>query len=103
MLWAGNLLPEAGPALGLLDDFSYVAVETPITAGDRVLLFTDGISEAASASGEEFGDERISSALTRHAPAPLAAWVEAVVTDAATFAGAPFGDDVCLVAAEFRA
>jgi len=94
---------EAGPALGLLDDFYYVAVETPIGPGDRVLLFTDGISEAASATGEEFGEARMTAALTRHAPAPLAAWVEALVTEAATFAGAPFGDDVCLVAAEFRA
>jgi sigma-B regulation protein RsbU (phosphoserine phosphatase) len=94
---------EAGPALGLLDDFSYVAVETPISPGDRVLLFTDGISEAASASGDEFGEARMTAALARHAPAPLATWVEALVTDASTFAGTPFGDDVCLVAAEFRA
>ena len=94
---------EAGPALGLLDDFTYIAVETPIASGDRVLLFTDGISEAASVTGEEFGTTRMSAALTRQAPVPLAAWVEALVTDASTFAGAPFGDDVCLVAAEFRA
>ena len=94
---------EAGPALGLLDDFSYVTVETPIAPGDRVLLFTDGISEAASANGDEFGDTQMAAALTRHAATPLAAWVEALVTDASTFAGAPFGDDVCLVAAEFRA
>lgn len=42
-------------------------------------------------------------ALIRHATDPLAAWVEGFVTDASTFAGAPFGDDVCVVAAEFRA
>jgi len=45
----------------------------------------------------------MTAALTRHAPATLAVWVEALVTDAATFAGNPGGDDVCLVAAEFRA
>ena len=94
---------EAGPALGLLDDFTYVTVEAPIASGDRVLLFTDGISEAASPVGDEFGTERMAAALTRRTHAPLAAWVEGLVNEASTFAGAPFGDDVCLVAAEFRA
>jgi serine phosphatase RsbU (regulator of sigma subunit) len=70
---------------------------------DLVLLFTDGISETASATDEEFCDTWMTAALTRHAPATLAVWVEALVTDAATFAGTPGGDDVCLVAAEFRA
>ena len=68
-----------------------------------MLLFTDRISETASATGEEFCDTWMTAALTRHAPATLAAWVEALVADAATFAGTPGGDDVCLVAAEFRA
>jgi sigma-B regulation protein RsbU (phosphoserine phosphatase) len=94
---------EAGPALGLLDEFSYLAVETPIAPGDRVLLFTDGISEAAAPTGEEFGAARMAASLRRSAAAPLAAWVEGLVTDASTFAGAPVGDDVCVVAAEYRA
>ena len=57
---AGAVVPLAqpegpGPALGLLSDPVYDRVETTLEAGDALLLFTDGLFEAANASGEEFG------------------------------------------------
>ena len=36
-----------------------------IEAGDRLVLFTDGLSEAANDSGEEFGEERIIASLKK--------------------------------------
>ena len=45
----------AGPALGLLDSARYGNSSVPLEPGDWVLLFTDGIEEAANKAGVQFG------------------------------------------------
>ncbi len=94
--------PEAaGPALGLMDEFEFTTSEEPITAGDRLLLFTDGLFEAASPGGEEFGPQRLADALAAQIGQPLDASITALLRDVQGFsAGAPFSDDVCIVAVE---
>jgi serine phosphatase RsbU (regulator of sigma subunit) len=92
---------SAGPALGLMDDFEYVTVEENLAAGDRVILFTDGLFEAAGPDGEEFGVARLAPAVARSAAVPLDAALTFLLTEVSTHCGgAAFGDDVCLVAAE---
>ncbi|HET7291884.1 MAG TPA: SpoIIE family protein phosphatase [Vicinamibacteria bacterium] len=56
-------LTDGGPALGLIEDAPYDAGEVTLAPGDLVAMVTDGATEAASESGEEFGDARIESAL----------------------------------------
>jgi len=88
-----------GPALGLLDDFGFVTAEEPIAAGDRILLYTDGVFEAARPDGEEFGQDRLMRALGRHRAAPLDAGLTEVLADISEFCeGVPFADDLCMVA-----
>ena len=48
-----------GAVLGVLPNWSYKDSEMPLDAGDRLLLFTDGITEAANPQAEEFGEERL--------------------------------------------
>ena len=48
-----------GLMLGLFPDATYSSVEIPLDAGDRVLLFTDGILEAMNSAREEFGKSRL--------------------------------------------
>jgi phosphoserine phosphatase RsbU/P len=50
---------ENGLMLGAFDTASYAMVVHPLRSGDRLLLYTDGIVEAANASREEFGQERL--------------------------------------------
>src|SRR5208282_498754 len=50
-------LGEGGPPLGLFLDWSYGRGEVQFAAGDRLVLFTDGVTEAGSPDGEEFGEE----------------------------------------------
>jgi sigma-B regulation protein RsbU (phosphoserine phosphatase) len=47
------------PVLGLLDASDFRAEKLPLHPGDNLLLFTDGISEAANGEGEEFGAHRL--------------------------------------------
>ncbi|MGA8026428.1 MAG: SpoIIE family protein phosphatase [Bryobacteraceae bacterium] len=53
------LLSENGLFIGPFPDATYVNGSVVFRSGDRVLLYTDGITEATDASGEEFGRERL--------------------------------------------
>jgi serine phosphatase RsbU (regulator of sigma subunit) len=91
----------AGPALGLIDTFQYAAVEEEFGPGDRLVLFTDGVFEAANPAGEEFGAERLVQEVERGAALPLHDSVQTLLNEVGKFcAGAPFADDVCIIAAE---
>ncbi|OJS99820.1 hypothetical protein BEE62_06795 [Marinobacter nauticus] len=49
---------ESGPPLGLYEDVSYPVVASRIDPGQRIALYSDGVTEAFNAAGEEFGDDR---------------------------------------------
>lgn len=52
-------LVENGFPLGIFPDGAYHARQLPLATGDRCVLYTDGLLEAPSPSGEEFGAERL--------------------------------------------
>jgi phosphoserine phosphatase RsbU/P len=52
-------LGEGGPVLGVLSDATYQQAHVQIGSGDRLVLFTDGVTEARNADGEEFGEARL--------------------------------------------
>jgi sigma-B regulation protein RsbU (phosphoserine phosphatase) len=58
-------VPTTGTWMGIVDDLAGKLADTSvdIAEGDAVLMFTDGITEAMSASGEMFGQERLVAAL----------------------------------------
>jgi len=90
-------LGAGGPVLGVLADAEYEQAQVNVGAGDRIVLFTDGLTEARNAADEEFGEERLLAAAIDHracsAPALQARLAEAV----ATFAGGGMQDDATLI------
>lgn len=52
-------LDEGGPVLGVLPGATYRQTQVPVIPGDLLVVFSDGIQEAANALDEEFGEERI--------------------------------------------
>jgi serine phosphatase RsbU (regulator of sigma subunit) len=54
-----EFLERGGTILGILEGVTYEEGEVALGPGDRVVLYTDGISEAADASGEQYGEERL--------------------------------------------
>ena len=56
-------LDEGGTILGILAGSSYVQGEAVLNTGDLVALYTDGVSEGANGSGEQWGDDRLLDAL----------------------------------------
>jgi sigma-B regulation protein RsbU (phosphoserine phosphatase) len=63
----------SGTWLGITDDIkdSLPELTIKINTGDIVLLFTDGITEAANAEGEMFSQVRLEQALNKYADLPV--------------------------------
>jgi len=93
---------SAGPALGMLDDFEFATSEEPILPGDRLVMFTDGVIEAASPEGQEFGLSRLAGSWSRRGPVPLPDAVSGLLDDVTAHCGdSAFQDDICIVAAQW--
>jgi phosphoserine phosphatase RsbU/P len=56
-------LAPTRPVLGLALDAEFRSERLRLASGDRLLLYTDGVTEAANEAGEEFGAERLSGVL----------------------------------------
>jgi sigma-B regulation protein RsbU (phosphoserine phosphatase) len=66
--------------------------------GDVLLLFTDGVSEAADPSGQEYGENRLVTLLSAHHSLPPQKLVETCWSDVATFRqGAARTDDMTVM------
>jgi phosphoserine phosphatase RsbU/P len=59
------LLAENGLFIGPFPKATYANISIPFHTGDRLLLYTDGITEASSPAGEEFGREKLEQFLVR--------------------------------------
>ncbi|MDQ3667096.1 MAG: serine/threonine-protein phosphatase [Acidobacteriota bacterium] len=57
-------MKEGGPVLGVFPDGQYLQGEIELSSGDSLVFFTDGVTEARDASGDEFGEERLQELLT---------------------------------------
>jgi sigma-B regulation protein RsbU (phosphoserine phosphatase) len=100
-------LDEGGPIVGAFDSATYREGAIELAPGDRLVLFSDGVSEALSGGGDEFGDARILEIIeTVHAgstdldPASL---VEALIAAVRQFAdGAAQSDDITVMVVQYR-
>ncbi len=95
---AARRLEKGGPALGLLDDARYEEGQIELQPGDLVAMVTDGVTEAQSPAGEEFGDARVELALARAAGLDAGAAVQYLVAAALEWAGsAGCSDDLTVL------
>ncbi len=90
-------LDEGGPVLGVFADWQYEQHEIEFAAGDRVLLFTDGVTELRNADSMEFGEEHLIELLakTRHLGAKELQ--EKITHAVAEFCDGEFQDDATLI------
>ncbi len=90
-------------ALGVLAEAEYLEGRFLLEAGEKLLLYTDGATDARSPSGVLYGDDRLQAAVAQHAgstPDALVAGVIKAIDDFA--AGGPPEDDVTLLAVAYR-
>jgi hypothetical protein len=90
-------LGRSGPLLGALESADWPAEEVAIGAGDRLVLYTDGVTDARGRE-ERFGDQRLLALLSRVDGAPPAELVRAVDGALRGFQAGPQRDDTALLA-----
>lgn len=92
-----NALP-----VGLLEEAEYAAETVQLQPGDRLVIYTDGVSEAQNADGAFFGDKRVRDVLHRHETADYAAVFRALDDELTAFtSGAVQKDDITLLVVQF--
>jgi len=90
-------LREGGGVLGVFEEQSYALGVAQFSPGDRLVLFTDGVTEAGSSKGEEFGDQRLLSLLEEHRVLPATALRERIAAAIFEFSGGHLTDDATLL------
>ena len=89
-----------GPVLGILPPAVYFEQCEQLQAGDMLVLYSDGVTEANNPDYDEYGEERLIEVLKQHRTEPAADIVEAVTKSLAEFtSGAPQADDITLAVA----
>ncbi len=90
-------LDQGGAVLGVFPAWKYEDLTVELSPGDRLLLFTDGITEAAAADGQEFGLDKIESFAKSHSTSSASALNALLLAQVSEFCGAKFHDDATLV------
>jgi len=90
--------------VGLIPEASYAVVREMLEPGDTLVLFSDGVTEAADPEEKMFGVSRLSEAIAGHQDAPLDQLQKRVVDSVEHFArGASQADDITLLLIRYLA
>lgn len=93
-------LREGGVILGILSIAKYQETMDQMLPGDVLVLYSDGVTEAASPADEDFGEERLAQLVASMRGKPAAQIIEAIETAVNEFTqGAPAADDFTVVVA----
>lgn len=89
-----------GVALGIVEDAEYSALNLTLQDGDSILMYTDGLTEARSASNRSdmYGEGRILDFLSKPGSAEPAAIVDRLYGDVDRFSGGHLDDDLAIMA-----
>jgi sigma-B regulation protein RsbU (phosphoserine phosphatase) len=90
-------LTDGGMVLGVFPDNAYEQSELALASGDRLLFYTDGITEARNPAGEEYEEEKLTAAACACRALPVEAMKDAVLADVNGFTGGQFEDDATLI------
>lgn len=90
-------LKKGGLVLGIKDDQRYAWGTLTLQPGDRLVLYTDGLTEETDAAGEFFGEERLEQTARLHSDAPLGDLRDAIFDSVERFGGTTQSDDRTLM------
>lgn len=88
---------EGGPVLGVFPDHEYLPGEIELNSGDTLVFFTDGVTEARNALGEEFGEERLEELLTLGGQFSARELRDLIMAAVGEFSDGPVQDDATMM------
>ena len=99
-----QLLPQMKTMVaGMMENIPVQQAETPLSSGDTIVLYTDGLTEAVNPSEEMFGETRLENLLSQHVSLPAEAMCRKVVEHVHSFhAGRDQSDDMTLFILKIR-
>lgn len=92
-------LSPGGTVLGVFMESAYEPGEFAIGRGDRLVFYTDGITESRNAAGDEYGEERLADVAARHRTLPAPDMLSAILEDLRQFNAGIYEDDATLIIA----
>jgi sigma-B regulation protein RsbU (phosphoserine phosphatase) len=94
-------LAPGGMVLGLFGDQSYQPGCTTLAQGERLLVFSDGVTEATDTAGDMFGEDRLMAVMAGGAALDIDGLAARIIDEVDRFVGAaPQQDDITVIAAE---
>jgi sigma-B regulation protein RsbU (phosphoserine phosphatase) len=90
-------LTEGGGVLGVFPDQTFGLGTAQLAPGDRVVFFTDGVTEANSPEGEEFGEARLLGLLEEYRSLSAGELQKNILCAVADFSGGHWRDDATLL------
>ncbi len=91
-----------GMALGVMEDFEYIYAGTGLGAGDSLVLYTDGVTEAMNPAGELLNEQRLESILRQTGGKTAREEVGHILRSTRQFMnGANQADDITILAVKY--
>jgi sigma-B regulation protein RsbU (phosphoserine phosphatase) len=94
---SARMLEGGGAVLGVFPDWTYQDSTIGLRAGDRLLLFTDGITEAADANGKEFEEAGIATFATASSHLSAKEMNNRLLAQVTEYCSGQFQDDATLL------
>jgi serine phosphatase RsbU (regulator of sigma subunit) len=95
-------LVATATVLGLFESWESRICEAQIGAGDVLVIYTDGVTEANNSAGEEFGENRLLETVRARIALEVPQIVDAILAAAMEFSEGEMRDDLTLVVARGR-
>lgn len=92
-----------GLLLGKIEPIEYETKQIQLKPGEKILLFTDGVTEATASDGDMYEEPRLEEFLAKHGSDDIEKMVRSLVVDVLKFMGkADQSDDVTILALEYK-
>jgi sigma-B regulation protein RsbU (phosphoserine phosphatase) len=92
-----RVLEQGGAVLGVFPSWTYENSMVELRAGDRLFLFTDGITEASDTNGQEFEEASIAAFAKANGALTAGELNDRLLAKVSAFCGAQFQDDATLL------
>ena len=95
-------LAATATVLGLFEEWDCSVAELEVAAGDVLVIYTDGVSEASPDEENEFGEQRLIDTTCRHRQGSASEILDAVIGEVQEFSRGEQADDMTLIVARGR-
>ncbi len=97
------LLEDPSPLLGAMPKMDYDERALKVGAGDTLFIYTDGLTDRRTASGEFYSIDRVANLMEDHGDAELSTIYDAIFSDVSRFSATDeFKDDIAFIVTRFH-